>query len=250
VEKISPPLRIALAAVVLLAVVWFVALRPKAPAEEPPLPAAPGVAGLTSDVQKARDAKEAADAAAAAAQKAAGGEGEAAAATNGTDKAAAATNGTEKAAAATNGTEKAAAVQTPAGTAVAVEKPAAPKPAAAAKPKAPADPAAPLVAALRQGRVVILVFRNASSDSEAVAAAVRRVPKGTRATPSGTKPAVVRVVPITQVGRYSTFTEKTQISQAPTTLIIGPKRNAKVIVGYTTAPEVAEAVRDLRAAKR
>jgi hypothetical protein len=240
VEKISPPLRIALAAVVLLAAVWFVALRPKAPAEEEPLPVAPGVAGLTSDVQKARDAKEAADAATAAAQKAA----------------------------ATGGSDKVAAAATPAGTAVAVTKPAATTPAAkkaavkkaaaakpaakpaAAKPAAPADPAAPLVAALGQGRVVVLVFRNRSSDSEAVAAAVRRVPKGSRATPRGTKPAVVRVVPISQVGRYATFTEKTQISQAPTTLIIGPRRKAKVIVGYTTAPEVAEAVRDLRATRR
>jgi hypothetical protein len=246
VEKISPPLRIALAAVVLLAAVWFVALRPKAPAEEEPIAPPPGVAGLTSDVQKARDAKEAADAAAAAAQKAAAGadaEGAAAATSKGGDKAVAATNGTDKAVAATNGTDKAVAATNGTGTTtVAVEKP--------ARPARPADPAAPLLAALEQDRVVILVFRNASSDSEAVAAAVRRVPKGSRATPRGTKPAVVRVVPISQVGRYATFTEKTQISQAPTTLIIAPSRKAKVIVGYTTAPEVAEAVRDLRAASR
>lgn len=241
-EKISPPLRIALLAVVLLGAVWFVALRPKPPAEEP-VPTPPGVAGLASGVDKAQGAAAAANASAA--------KSESAAANAAGDSAGASAPSATKATPSKDGsatgakgaTEKATATPKPAASTPAASKPAAtPKP--AAKPKAAANPAAPLVSALNRGRAVILVFRSRSSDSQAVADAARAVPKQVRRV-------VVRVVPISQVGRYATFTEKTQIAQAPTTLVIGPGRRAKVIVGYTSTAEIGEAVRDLRrAAKR
>ena len=233
-EKISPPLRIAIVAVLLFAVAWFLVLRPK-PAAEEPATTAPGMTGLANDVKRAEGATAAANAAASRAQNAA-------ANVEATQGAATATKTTTKSATATTskGTTVTATKTTTEKAVATKPKPAAkPKAAAPAKAKAKADPAAPLVAALNDGKAVILLFRSRSSDSQAVADAVRAVPKQV-------KRVVVRVAPIGQVGRYATFTEKTQIAQAPTVLIIGPGRRAKVIVGYTSTAEVAEAVRDLR----
>lgn len=268
-EKISPPLRIALVAVMLLAVAWFVVLRPKAPSE--PASPPPGIGGLSNDVKRAQSATATANAAAAAAQNtaanvdAANGAGAATKTTNATATAtksngasATVTKSTTSTAAkgaapaaskgaVTKSTESATVTGANGTTVTATKKTtkavAKPKAKAPAKPKVAADPAAPLVAALKHNKAVILLFRNSSSDSQAVADAVRAVPKQV-------KRVVVRVAPIGQVGRYSTFTEKTQISQAPTVIVIGPGRRARVIVGYTSTAEVAEAVGDLRRAAR
>lgn len=212
-QQISPPLRIALVAVLLLAAVWFVALRPKGSPDEPAAPpvAAPGVAGLTSDVQKARNAKEAADAAAARAQQAAGGP------------------------AAPPATS---ARPAPTPSAAAAATPARP----AATPRA-AGPAAPLLRALDRGRVVVLVFRNRSADSAAVAAAARELDRRRRRV-------VVEIANVADVGRYRAFTGKTQVGQAPTTFVIGPSRRAHVITGFTTRPELSQAMSDMLVAAR
>ena len=54
------------------------------------------------------------------------------------------------------------------------------------------------------------------------------------------------MVSIKDVGKYSTFTSATPVAQAPTTIVIGPKRNAKMIVGFTSPGEIAQAVADVR----
>src|SRR3954468_1819154 len=73
-SHVSRPMQVALAAVLLLLVVWFVALRPKpssgedaasAPAQTAPAPAggaAPGTEGLTNAIDKAHGAGAPADA--------------------------------------------------------------------------------------------------------------------------------------------------------------------------------------------
>lgn len=60
-SQISRPMQIALAAVLVFAGVWFVALRPK-PAADAPAPNAPGVAGLKRAIGKAHGAVDAANA--------------------------------------------------------------------------------------------------------------------------------------------------------------------------------------------
>lgn len=214
-QQISPPLRIALIAIALLGAVWFVALRPKPDTSaDQPLPAAPGVAGLNKAVAKA-------DAATAVANKAAA---------------------TEQAtgADATDVTKASKTTVTKTPTATKVTKTTATKvtPAKAAKPAVPVNPAASLITALDRGQVVVLLFRNSSSDSSSVATLVRGVGKR--------KKVVARVVSIKDVGDYQTFTADTPIEQAPTTLVIGPKRRAKVIVGFTSTGEIAQAVADVR----
>jgi hypothetical protein len=88
----------------------------------------------------------------------------------------------------------------------------------------------------------VLLFRNGSADSAAVAAMVRDV--GRRKT------VVARVASIKDVGKYETFTAKTTIAQAPTTMVIGPKRTVKLIVGFTSPGEIGQAVGDVRRAGR
>lgn len=213
--QISLPFRIALVAVALLGAVWFVALRPKtdSTADAPP-PAAPGVTGLTSAAGKAESAAKAAQASA------------------------------ERSEAAVRAAESESSAPAPAKPVKA--KPAEPtvtaasKPAAAKEKKSSAsrNPAAPLLAALDRGQVVVLLFRNRSDDSAAVARMVRSI--GER------RKVVARVASIKDVGRYQTFTGTTQVSQAPTTMVIGPRRNAQVIVGFTSTGEIAQAVADVR----
>ena len=56
-QQISPPLRIALLAIVLIGALWFTVLRPKPDSSaDAPLPQAPGVAGLATATQKAQGA--------------------------------------------------------------------------------------------------------------------------------------------------------------------------------------------------
>lgn len=213
--QISLPFRIALIAVALLGAVWFVALRPKGDsAADAPLPAAPGITGLKSATGKAESAVKAAQASA------------------------------ERSEAAAKAAEAESTDPTPVTPAKA--KSAEPTVTAASKPadakerraSASRNPAAPLLAALDRGRVVVLLFRNRSDDSAAVARMVRSI--GAR------RKVVARVASIKDVGRYQTFTGTTQVSQAPTTIVIGPRRNAQVIVGFTSIGEIAQAVADVR----
>jgi hypothetical protein len=207
VDQISPPFRIALLALLAVCALWFTVLKPKAPAADAPASTAPGVTGLANDVSAAKGAAAASDAANAKVQ----------AATGGTS----ATPATQA-----SGTHAAAA---------AAKKGAAAPPAKKAK-TASTDPSAPLLTAVDAKKAVVLLFwnRKAADDRavrEAVDATARRHGK-----------VVVKVVPIGQVARYRTITRDAEVLQSPTTLVIGPGRKARAIVGLTSTTEVDQAV--------
>lgn len=205
-QQVSQPLRIVLVAVLALGALWLVVLRPKEVAEPAIEPPPVAAGGLASDVQQARRAKEVADAAAARSQAAAGQADKRRA----TPRAASGAGTAEKAS--ERGTRR--------------------------RARLGAGPSRSLIAALDRGRTVVLVFRNGSADSSAVVAAARSRARASR--------VVVRVASIADVGRYAVFTRSASVSQAPTTLVVGPSRRARVIVGFTTAGEIAQAVGDVR----
>jgi hypothetical protein len=130
---------------------------------------------------------------------------------------------------------------------------AAPTAAAPAQPATPATPAKPAKAAtrldgpivreMRAGKVVVVLFWNAkAADDVASRGALRAVPR------HGGKVAI-HVVPISDVARYPTITQGVQIAQSPTTLIIGRKRNTRVIAGLTEPHELSQAVGDALAGR-
>ena len=208
-QQISAPLRIALGAILVLALVWFVALRPKAADEEPAAVTPPGVEGLANSVSKARSAKEAADAAVKRSQQAVAGV-DASATGAGT---------------ATKSGSKSASRSAQSGK-------------AARSGSKATGPAGPLVEALDRGKAVVILFTNKSADSQHVTRVVRGVNK------RGGK-VVARIASVKDVAKYSVFTNKTSVSQAPTTFIIGPSRDAVVITGYTSTGEVDQAIGDV-----
>ena len=95
-----------------------------------------------------------------------------------------------------------------------------------------------LVAALNDGKAVVLLFRNASADSAHNARVVRGIDHRNGRV-------VTRVTSIGQIGNYAVFTSRTTANQAPTTYVIGNKRRARIIVGYTSIGEVDQAVGDV-----
>lgn len=214
--QISPPFRIALVAMLAVCALWFTVLKPKDPAPEAPLPAAPGATGLGNDVNAAKGAAATSDAANAKVQHATGGT----AAATGTTSAAPTATATSAAAGAT-------------------AKPTA-KPAAAAT----ADRTAPLLRALDAKKAVVLLFYNRAGIDD------RAVRKAVAASDARHGRVVVKAIPVGQVGRYEAITRDARIVESPTVLIIGPDRQARTIVGFTTTPEVDQAVGDaLTAAK-
>lgn len=219
-QQISPPLRIALVAIVLLGALWFTVLRPKPDTSaDAPLPQAPGVTGLATATQKAQGAVGTANKAAATEQA------------TGTDAAKSTSVTVTKTPSATKVTKTTTAKK---GSSEAKVKK------SVTVKKTPANPAAPLLTALGDGKVVVLLFRNTSSDSADVSAMVRSIGKR--------KKVVSRLAWIRDVGDYQTFTADTPIQQAPTVMVIGPKKNVKLIVGFTSVGELAQAVADVRRA--
>ncbi len=214
-QQISVPLRVALGAILLLAAVWFVALRPKGAEEAPSAVTPPGVEGLSNSVAQARNAKEAADAAAARSEQAASGADESASSGTASAKKASGKAGTVT----VTKSSKSAGAKPPTGAAARRD-------------------ARRLVAALNRGQAVVLLFRNGSADSAHVARVVRGLDRRRGRV-------VTRVTSIGQVGNYAVFTSKTKVSQAPTTFVIGNKRRTQLIVGYTSTTEVDQAVGDV-----
>jgi hypothetical protein len=207
VDQIALPLRIALAALLVVAALWFTVLKPKPAdtASTAPPPQAPGVAGLNRAIDKAKGAAATSDAANAAA---------------GADSTAA------------GSTTPAASEATPTAKVRAAAK---------AKPAdgvAPGDPSAPLLHALDQGKVAVLLFWNSKgADDRAARDAVRGAGR------HGGQ-AVVKVAPIKQVARYAAITTGVKVTESPTVLVIDPSHEARPIVGYTTASEVDQAIGD------
>lgn len=211
-QQISLPFRLALGAMLAFGVLWFVILKPKDATE--PAPTAPGVGGLTKSTDAAKTAVDKANAAGKAREQAAD-----------------AVDATAPPASTGKATTQS---STPAA------KPAKPVPGSLESYVAGAGPAKSLVQALADGKVVVMVFKNRSSDSAAVERAARKVAAASH------RRIRLRVTNIGNVGKYAVFTEKTPIGQAPTTLIIGPRKTARVIVGYTTTGEIREAVSGVR----
>lgn len=245
-SQLSLPFRVLLLAAAVFAGVWTLFLRPKdepAPAGQPAAqqqkqPSAPGVLGLKGATNSAASAgKKATDAALARERAAEAVDGQAVPSDQGgtavAPDAQAATTVPEGGTAAKSGT----AIKP--GSAESGKPAARPDADSLAAYIAGAGPAKSLVRWLADGRVVMMVFSNRSSDSAATVRAARSLAR------RGSAVIRLRVTNIGNVGKYAVFTEKTPIGQAPTTLIIGPSKRARVIVGYTTVAEMRQAVHDV-----
>jgi len=207
-DQVSRPMLIALAATVVLAALWLVALRPKT-ADVADTPAAPVTA-----VGQAKDAAATSDT------------------TN--DKLANASDGAGSAATPGATTTPAASAQ-PATTVVA--KPAT-KSAVAAVAAAGGREEAAVVRDIRRGKVVVLLFWNAkSSDDRATRGAVRGLSR------HGGKVAV-HVAPISRVARFESITRGVTVNQSPVTLVIDRKRRTRAIIGLSERGELTQAVDD------
>jgi len=114
-------------------------------------------------------------------------------------------------------------------------------PNAKAKPKKPAVVAGvpPEVSkALVSRRTVVLFFGQPAADDAATAAAVR----STR----GMKGVSVFSAPIAKLTRYRGVISGLGVSQAPTVVIVGKSRKARVIEGFVDAGTLKQQVRDAR----
>ena len=205
--QVSRPVLIALGATVALALIWFVALKPK-PVSVNATPLAP-----TQAIAPATQAAAVADAATAQTQAAAGAAGQAT---------------TAAPAAAT--TAAPAAATTPAA------------PAAAARTVARSESSrrrdGAILRDIRDGKVVVVLFWNATAADDIATRGVLRdldLHGGNVA---------VHVVPIGRVGEYPAITQGVTIAQSPTTLVIDRARHTRVIAGLSEPGELAQAVGD------
>jgi hypothetical protein len=210
-DQVSRPMLIALAATVVLAALWLVALRPKT-AEVADTPAAPVTA-----IAPAKDAAATSDAA--------------------NDKLANATDGAGSAGATTTPATSTKAAKT------VVVKPAT-KSAVANITAAGGREEAAVVRDIRRGKVVVLLFWNTkSSDDRATRGYVRGLNR------HGGKVAV-HVAPISRVGRFESITRGVTVNQSPVTLIIDRKRRTRAIIGLSEPGELTQAVDDALARGR
>jgi len=240
-------MQIALLATVLLAAVWFVALRPKSSnggesaAAPPPAAqstpaaasgAAPGVSGLKRAIDKAHGAVTTAS-----------GDAERAARSS--------ADGSQAAAPAPSA--PAAPARTPVGAAhapvTAAHAPAAPRRPAhgaaghrAARHRAH-GPVAIVKAALGAHLAVALAFvDDSTADARAVAQEMRHVPTfGGR--------AVVLTVPLSQLSDYAFITNTVQVTVAPTVVIVDRRGRASTIVGFADRGEIEQRLADALAVK-
>ncbi|WP_354697489.1 hypothetical protein DSM112329_03119 [Paraconexibacter sp. AEG42_29] len=237
-EQLSLPYRIALVGLLVFGALYLLVLKPKdddgagsapVPAAVAPAPAsttgstAPGVNGLGNAVEKANGA----------AAKSAGANAATQAATGGTTS--------------TPASSTPAAANTPPGT----KAPATPSTNAPATPSTttpstattPQDPSEKLLAPLDRGHTVVVAFADTrASDDRAVRAAVKRIDR------RGGK-VDVHILPLSSVGRYEAITRDVTIGQSSTVLVIGSKRTARTIVGFTTTREIDQLVGDVRAGR-
>ena len=230
VDQVSPPMRIALLAVLAFAGLWFVALRPKPPTTPPPAPTpAPKTAsGITGAPAKAKAAAAQADAAA---KRAEGAKAAPAAKPTPAAKATPSSKPAAKAApvapVAKADPATAAATQTPAATA--------PKPGAA-----PGDEPSPalrrVLADLDAKRTVVLLFWDgrASDDLE-----VRRAVRGVDRHDGRVS---VRIQDVDRVGEFEPITRGIPVVTSPTVLVIGRDRKARAVTGLTGRAELDELV--------
>lgn len=207
---------IALGATAALAFMFLVFLRPGGPA-------APSDAPLSQAALEAKAAATGQPAPAVAAAQGAVATVEASAAQN------------EAAANAVGATP--AAAPSPSTAVVAPSTAAAPEPEPAEATTQSSDPSGPLLAALGQGKVLVVLFAGDASDDRAVARAVRKVKSKNVAT---------HVASIDRVGDYEAITAGVQVLTAPTVLVIGADKQARTITGFTDDREISQLVGDVR----
>jgi|SRR5579884_593725 len=240
-SQVSRPVQIALIAVVLLAAVWFVALRPKstsggsgtpAPVTHPATPSssgssggpnAPGVAGLGRAIDKAHGAvRQSQDNANQLQQHsdAVSGQGGSAPASGASTTPAPTTTGTPPATAKAPSTSA---------------KPPAPK-----TPPTPTGHGAPAIAAraLAQHKVLAILFYNpGGADDEALRGAFRHLD-----TRNGK--VVVLSAPVTQVASFTAVTAKVSITGSPEVVIFDHTGDAHTYLGYMDPDEVDNHIAD------
>lgn len=248
-------MQIALVAVVLLAGMWFTVLKPKsadsttsAPVAQTQTqasqPVAPGVKGLTADVAKAKAAAATSDAANAKVQAATGGTATAStpAATATPTAAPKHTTATKKATATKKSGTKAATAKAVAAKPAAPTKPAtATKTKTAATPAADVDPSNRLLAFLKKGKTLVVLFYGRGADDKAARKAVHQTALG------DPKHVISAYVPISKVGDYEAITSDVNVLAAPTILVISTKGKATPLTGYVDAAVVRNAVATARA---
>ena len=212
-------MQIALGATLLVAVLWFVALRPKGEESTAPAPApAPqaaeqsssdGGTGILSRPDQARKAVDSAN------QKN----------QSNADKA----NGTgEQQAPATSQPQAGAKSQPSSKSSASKEQAAADiKKAAAAE-----DPSLPIIAAAKKGTVQVVLFWDPTgSDDRFVKSQLQYVNR------KGGKIGV-RAVYVQDVGKYKALTDVVKVNSSPTVVILSQKLVGRAIVGYTEQGEI------------
>ncbi|HKG03595.1 MAG TPA: hypothetical protein VKB03_10455 [Conexibacter sp.] len=229
-NQVSRPVQVLLAVTVLLAALWFVALRPKssaggespsapAPAAQPTPPSsggsAPGTEGLKSAIDKAHGAVATANGDAARAEQSSA-DGSAPARVSAGAPAASAAKGANPHAA-----RGAAAHHPPASSQVRAVK-----------------------AALRHHKAVVIAFVDPhTADARAVAHEVRSVSHFDGR-------AVTLAVPLAKLSSYDFITNRVEITVAPTVVIVDPRRRATTIVGFTDRGEIEQRLADALTVKR
>jgi hypothetical protein len=281
--KISRPFQIALVAVVLLAAVYFVALRKHSSTSESSAPApvattatpssaasaatsasassaaspspggatstykgsAPGVDGLTRAIQKARGAVSESEQHANALQQ------KATAASGTTENLGSSATGTAGAAAATGGTaaSKHSAATTHAASSAAAAVKAKSKTTASktqAKKTASGVPVmqARVEAELKHGKVAALLFWNPSGSVDNT---VRRALQATAQKLHGK--LAISVARSSAVGSFGTFTRSVQVYGTPTILLINPAGKTTSVTGLTDVFSLEQAVREIKHSK-
>jgi hypothetical protein len=243
-SQVSRPMQILLAATVLFAVAWFVALRPKpsdagggAPAPAA-APTAPGVKGLTTAI---RDAHGAVATAGAAGRRSAGAAG---ARTDAPGAGAAGAPARGEAAGMT-----ASARVTASHGAVATRATPAVAPRAHRHATTPARGradrrAAAVRAALAHHRAIAIAFVDPhTADSRALAGELAHVSRfGGR--------ALTLSVSIGELSRFSAITREVQVTTAPTTVIVARDGGATTIVGFADRFEIQQRLADAVAQRR
>lgn len=237
-DQVSRPVQILLAVTLLLAALWFVALRPKSsaggesaatpatPVQTAPAPssgAAPGTEGLTGAIDKAHGAVTTANGDAARAERSnADGSSDAAADAPAAGSARPATDPRAARRAAVTGSAGAAA----------------PHAGGSAEVRA-------VKRALRQHKAVAIAFVDPNTaDARAVAREVRH------ASHFGGR-AVTFVAPLGRLSAYAFIMNRVEVTVAPTVVIVDPRRRATTIVGFTDRGEIEQRLADaLASAKR
>jgi hypothetical protein len=262
-NKVSRPMQILLAGVLVFAALWFVALKPKDDAAEPvsaapvtpaattPRPVEAGGAAAQSGAGKAVEAAN---------NAAAGANAAAAAAGKQTGDAPAATTVAAKSAAA-----KTAASATPVSTspdaaakrAALAEQAAIAKKAAAQKRAAAKTQAAKKASAAKKGSTRSAAQRRADRVTEAIGKhlAAGRAVVVLVSTPTGTEDKILRkrvrkeinrrhgrvrvfLVPASAVGLYEGLVGSLNLGQTPSTIIIAPNNEAKVLGGLVSTQRI------------